>query len=40
MKLKKILGSAVLISSMFLSATVSATGIKDIPRVAVMNFGN
>lgn len=40
MKLKKILGSAVLISSLFLSATVSATGIKDIPRVAVMNFGN
>ena len=40
MKLKKILGSTVLIGSMLLSATVSATGIKDFPRVAVMNFGN
>ena len=40
MKIKKILGSAVLIGSMLLSTTVSATGIKDIPRVAVMNFGN
>ena len=40
MDLKKAFGSLVLIGAMMGCSLVSATDIKDFPRVAVMNFGN